>query len=269
MEPAGLALGAIVLIKPICKTIHETWQAFRCYGHDAEKLRLLFAVQTSRIDSFERVLFERGKFNPPVPGCVIDSLPRHVCDGLAGLLCELYGLMQDYVLRDRRYALDHPSSEEFAAALEDGGTTSAENVVMLLALGAKRAGERQNGTDLLGNTMWVLRDRRATEKLVVEFEQYTERLGSLIELAFWPLTLFRSPSAMEPLEKDVDVSSTGLTQGIGIRKLLVEPSLTQPSRSARRLEIARTSFHHARDVGAIQCGRLDGRPDVWCIVEYR
>lgn len=271
MEPAGLALGAIVLIKPVCKTIHETWQGFRLYGHESEKLRLRFSVQTSRIESFEKVLFERGKFKPPVPGRLIDSLPDHVCHGLAGLLCELYGLMQDYVARDRRYVLQNPPSDELVAALGDAGATSQENVAMLLALGRKGAGERQKSTDFLSKVTWVLKDKRAIEKLVVECEQYTERLGSLVELAFWPLPLFRSLSAIASLEGDADAANTGLSRGIGIRKLILEPSLASPGRSAQLLEMARTSFQQAGDKSSatIQYGRLDGKPDTWYMVEYR
>lgn len=271
MEPAGLALGAIVLIKPMCKTIHDTWQGFRLYGSESEKLNLRFSVQASRIDSFEKILFEPGKLNPIVPGRVIDSLPNHVCQGLAGLLCELYSLMQEYVSRDSRYAQNQRPPNELATALKDvgGTTTSQQDVAVLLALSSKGAADKQKAADWMSKITWALRDKRAMEKLVVEFEHYTERLGSLVELAFWPLPLARSLSAITPLESDSDAANTGLSRGISIRKLVLEPSLSQPGKCQALLEMPRTSFRECGDSGVIQFGQLKGTSDSWHMVEYR
>ena len=269
MEAAGLALGAIVLIKPICKTIQDTWQGFRLYGHESEKLNLRFSVQASRIDSFEKILFEPAKLNPLVPGRVIDCLPNHVCRGLAGLLCQLYSLMQEYVSRDSRYMQNQRPPDELAAALRDVGTTSQQDVAVLLALSKKGAADKQNAADWMSKMTWVLRDKRAMEKLVVEFEQYTERLGSLVELAFWPLPLAKTLSAIAPLESDSDAANTGLSRGISLRKLVLEPSLSQPGKSQELLEMPRTSFRECGDSGVIQYGQLESMPDMWYMVEYR
>ncbi|KAF1828902.1 hypothetical protein BDW02DRAFT_511219 [Decorospora gaudefroyi] len=280
MDPISLALGAIVLIKPVCKSIHDTWQAYRLFGHGSERLRLRFSVQMSRVDSFERVLFETGKFDPPMAGRLVDHMPAQLCRDMAGLLWELYDLVQQYAAVQDRYALqaDDQTSADLVAALKDMDVNNDfsrsgqdQRVKALMELAKRDGSARQNSTDWLRKVTWALRDKRSLEKLVQEFEQYTERLKTLVEVAWWPLPFFQSASAIAHVEKDGDANETGLLKGSGIRKLLVEPSLALPGKSGKNLEIARVRFRPSGRSGPFEFGRLEGTssPEQWYMAEDR
>jgi len=283
MDPVSLALGAIVLVKPICKSIHETWEGYHLFGQGSERLRLRFSVQMSRVDSFERVLFEKSKFDPPMAGRLVDHLSAHICRDVAGLLWELYGLLQQYGSVKDKYGLqaNDQISAELVAALRDMNVSSAssdhssnQTVALLMDLAKRDGSARQKSTDWLRKTMWALKDKRSLEKLVQEFEQYTERLKTLIEVAWWPLPFFQSASAIVYVEKDRDAAETGLLKGSGIRKLLVEPSLALPGKSGKNLEMARVKFQLSWRNGAFEFGRLETsaspeQPEQWYLAEHR
>src|ERR1700727_4024093 len=111
MEVAGLALGVIVLIKPLCVTIHDAWASNVGFGKDAERIRLRFSVQKARLDSFERVLFEEDKFLSSMPGRLIDHLPPNISEDLVDLLRQLYGLLFEYITVKARYEFENRGDE--------------------------------------------------------------------------------------------------------------------------------------------------------------
>src|SRR6187402_3367426 len=105
MEVAGLAIGAIALIKPTAEAIYELWSDGKNFGGDAERFRLRFSVQVTRLQSFERVLFEDDKF-PLVQGRLFDYLPQNVGENFVDLLRQLYELLQQYYTMQKRYAIE-------------------------------------------------------------------------------------------------------------------------------------------------------------------
>src|ERR1700710_1215420 len=74
MEAVGLAIGILALIKPTAEAISTLWTSAENFSGDASRFRLRFAVQITRLNSFERVLFEADKF-PLVQGRLFDHLP--------------------------------------------------------------------------------------------------------------------------------------------------------------------------------------------------
>ncbi|KAF4777592.1 hypothetical protein HER10_EVM0004241 [Colletotrichum scovillei] len=221
MEAAGLVLGAVALIKPICSTIDNTLTNYSNFGKDADRLRLRFSIQRTRLGSMERVLFEDSKFAPAMPGCLIEHLPKTVCDDILGLLRELYGLLMEYAAVRGQYKVqDRAESLE----LGDLASMSEEDRVKSLSSSKKESAiAQQKSVGWAKKMLWVAFDKSSTEKLVSEFEAWTERIQNLLEAAWWPSTFFETLERLQKLEKDVDAGSVGLLRGIELRKLVITP----------------------------------------------
>ncbi|KAL0767360.1 hypothetical protein CaCOL14_010210 [Colletotrichum acutatum] len=219
MEAAGLVLGAVALIKPICSTIDNTLTNYSNFGKDADRLRLRFSIQRTRLGSMERVLFEDSKFAPAMPGCLIEHLPKTVCDDILGLLRELYGLLMEYAAVRGQYKVqDRAESLE----LGDLASMSEEDRVKSLSSSKKDSAiAQQKSVGWAKKMLWVAFDKSSTEKLVSEFEAWTERIQNLLEAAWWPSTFFETLERLQKLEKDVDAGSIGLLRGIELRKLVI------------------------------------------------
>lgn len=245
MDVAGLVLGAVVLIKPVCEAIHDTLANYRGFGHDAERLRLRFAVQRARLESLERVLFDDSKFRPAMPGRLIDHLPRRMCDDMLGLLRQLYELLLEYAAVRAQYfagndAKDDPPKEE-AVWPELANLDPADRMKALVLEGKKSDTARQKAAGWARKVMWVAMDRSSTERLVDEFERWTGQAQALLEAAWWPLSFFETIERMRTLEADDDARQVGLLRGIDVRKVLAAP-LTMIPRESLPLEHAALDF---------------------------
>jgi hypothetical protein len=266
-DVAGLVLGVIVLIKPLCITIHDAWTSHLNFGKDAERFRLRFSVQTARLDAFERVLFKENKFLPSMPGRLIDHLPPNVSEDLVDLLRQLYGLLFEYTSVKARYELENRSDE--ARVSKVAGMTAADRVNALVADGERADMVQQKSIGWVRKMMWVVWDKRSTEKLVVEFEAWTDRMKALLEVAWWPLSYFETVAKLQKLEEDVDAESVGLLHGIGLRKLLAAPQAVVPVATKQKLEIARIHFHAESKFGEFELGFLRGDTTARFLVEYK
>lgn len=96
--------------------------------------------------------------------------------------------------------------------------------------------------------IWVAFQRSSAEKLVGEFEAWTERVRLLLEAAWWPLSFFETLERIRSLETDEDARTVGLLRGISLRKLLASPPELVSAQSAAT-EIS------SRTLGAI--GQID------------
>lgn len=266
MEAAGLVLGAIVLVRPICSSIHETLSSYQAFGRDAERLRLRFAVQQTRLDSFERVLFERGKFAPAMPGRLIDHLPEKTCADVLALLRQLYGVLIEYAAVRAQYGAKDRAAAEKGLIDE---LLSAEDRIKSLTLDGKKAdAAQQRSVSWARKMLWVAFDRSSTERLVGEFEGWAERTQVLLEAAWWPLSFFETVERMRRLEDDADAKSVGLLRGIGLRKLLASTPAAVPAQS-RVTEAVAANFTVAEPIGAFELGRLEEAGWQECLVEYK
>lgn len=120
MEVAGLAIGVIAVIKPTAEAIATLWSDTKNFGGDAERFRLRFSVQITRLDAFERVLFEANKF-PFVQGRLFDQLPENVCENFVDLLRQLYELLEKYYVVQKRYALNASGESELVGGVGGRG----------------------------------------------------------------------------------------------------------------------------------------------------
>jgi hypothetical protein len=267
-EAAGLTLGAVVLIKPLCDTIYELWSTHRGFGKDAQRFRLRFAVQKSRLESFERVLFEDGKFLPAMPGRLIDHLPPKTSDNLLRLLGQLYDLLLEYVAVREQYKIhgDHgrnsdTESEENIASI--AAMTPEERMKALTFDGQRSNVAQKKAVGWAKKIFWTIFDKSSTEKLVAEFEAWTERVKQLLEAAWWPLPFFETVARMRRLEEDADARTSGLLQGINLRILLAGPE------SERSLEIPAASFVSESRFGEFELGHVQHHPKSLHMVEYK
>jgi hypothetical protein len=262
MDVAGLVLGVIVLIKPLCVTIHDAWSSQVNFGKDAERFRLRFSVQSARIDSFEKVLFEENKFMPSMPGRLIDHLPSNISKDMVDLLRQLYGLLFEYTSVKARY--------EFESRSKAAGMTTPEDRMNALVLEGDNADMvQQKSVGWARKMMWVMWDKRSTEKLVVEFEEWTDRMKALLEVVWWPLPYFETVAKMQKLEEDVDAKNIGLLHGIGLRKLLAAPQAVVPFTTKQKLEIAHIHFHAESHFGDLEFGFLRDNTTTRYLVEYK
>ncbi|OBT71304.1 hypothetical protein VF21_09945 [Pseudogymnoascus sp. 05NY08] len=264
MEVAGLAIGVIAVIKPTAEAIATLWSDTKNFGGDAERLRLRFSVQITRFDAFERMLFEANKF-PLVQGRLFDQLPENVCDNFVDLLRQLYELLQKYYVVEKRYAL---------AASGEGGLTGGigafdidERKSVILGIGKAGDAKLSRVTSWTKKARWVMSDKKSAEDLVAEFEAWTERVKSLLELAWWPLPFFSTVSQMEKLEEDKDAGQAGMLEGIGMRKLLAPGSSQIPVETAKALKISRLEFKETMRFQELEVGQIPGKGVV--IVEYK
>ncbi len=263
MEVAGLAIGVIAIIKPTAEAIAEIWSDVKNFGGDAERFRLRFSVQMARLHSFERVLFEAGKF-PLVQGRLFDQLPENICENFVDLLRQLYELLQKYYVVQKRYAL--ASSE---TGVPDGlGELELEDRREKVVEKGKEANWKVNkSTSWTKKAQWVMSDKKSAEKLVTEFEAWTERVKSLLELAWWPLPFFSTVSQMEKLEQDKDAGQVGMLEGIGMRKLLAPGSSQISVETAKSLKISRLDFKKEIQFQDLEFGKIAGKDGV--VVEYK
>ncbi|RGP71271.1 kinase-like pk-like [Fusarium longipes] len=214
MEVAGLVLGAVGLVKPICTTIDGILENYSGFGKDAERLRLRFIVSRARLDSMERVLFDKNKFSPAVDGRLIDHLPERICDDMLALLRQLYGLLMEYAAVRVQYKMEQ---QEAAVDVDSLVDLSPEDRIKLLALDKKRTdASQQKAVSWARKIMWVAFDKTSTEKLVSEFELWTQRTQTLLESVWWPLPFFQTLGRLQKLEEDEDAKTVGLLRGIGV-----------------------------------------------------
>ncbi|KAH9207473.1 hypothetical protein DL95DRAFT_374293 [Leptodontidium sp. 2 PMI_412] len=272
MEAAGLALAVIAIIKPTAAAIAEIWSSTKNFGSDASKFHLRFSVQITRLNSFERVLFEPGKF-PLVKGMLFEHLPVDVGEGLLGLLRALYEILQAYLVMQRRYSLsalggegrEKLGEESLIRGLE--GMSVEERRAGIVSAGKAGDAKFSKGTSWTKKSLWVMNDKKSAEKLVSEFEAWTERVKSLLELAWWPLLFFSTVSQMEKLEEDKDAGQIGMLEGIGMRKLLAPGSGQMSTEKAKALKVSSLQFKKSSTFQDLDVGELEGEGGV--IVEYK
>ncbi|KAL1874769.1 hypothetical protein VTK73DRAFT_188 [Phialemonium thermophilum] len=272
MEVAGLVLGAVALVQPICKTVHDTLESYQGFGKDAERLRLRFAVQQARLESFERLLFDKDKFAPVMPGRLIDHLPEKTCSDVLALLRQLYGMLLEYAAVRAQYKMQDRSDGTNgggAGNLFDGDV--ADRAAMLVREGKRADAAQQRSVGWVRKAFWVAFDKSSTEKLVREFEAWADRTRVLLEAAWWPLSFFETVERMRRLETDRDARAMGLLRGIGLRKLLASPPATVFGQT-RAKEIVASAFAAAVTLGAFELGTLQegaGDGGVRYLVEYK
>lgn len=264
MEVAGLAIGVIAVIKPTAEAIATLWSDTKNFGGDAERFRLRFSVQITRLDAFERVLFEANKF-PLVQGRLFDQLPENVCENFVDLLRQLYELLQKYYVVQKRYALAANGKGELVESIDALGMDEGK----LAMLGMGKAGDVKltKGTSWAKKARWVVSDKKSAEDLVTDFETWTERVKSLLELAWWPSPFFSTVSQMEKLEEDKDAGQAGMLEGIGMRKLLAPGSSQISVETAKSLKISRLNFKEVMKFQELEVGHVTGKGGV--IVEYK
>lgn len=258
MEVTNLALGVLGAINPTISAIAALWTDAQNFGSDAERLRLRLSVQKTRLDSFERVLFEEDKF-PLVKGRLFDQLPERVKEDFVELLRQLEELLLRYYAVRKRYVGEAGAGKEAEAEAVGGD----ERRVAILRTGDAKLSK---GTSWAKVAWWVMRDKKSAEKLVTEFEAWTERVKSLLDLAWWPLPFFSTVSQMEKLEEDRDAGQIGMLDGIGMRKLLA-PGSQISVETAKSLKISRLEFTETMKFQELEIGELAGKRRV--IVEYK
>jgi hypothetical protein len=261
MEALGLAIGILALIKPTAEAISELWTSGQNFSGDASRIRLRFDVQLTRLKSFERVLFEPDKF-PLVQGQLFDHLAPDLCENFVELLRQLYELLLQYYAVRKRYALEDDREGVASAGL----ITSAQGRAEIVSSG--RAGDEKlaKAVSWVKKVRWVVGDKKSAEKLVLEFEEWTERVRSLLELVWWPLPFFSTATQMEKLERDPDAGQIGILEGIGMRKLLASPSLAS-SEAAKGLKISKLEFCMKSQFQDLEVGELTDNINV--AVEYK
>ncbi|KFX98258.1 hypothetical protein V490_02408 [Pseudogymnoascus sp. VKM F-3557] len=264
MEVAGLAIGVISVIKPTAEAIVTLWSDTKNFGGDAERFRSRFSLQITRLNAFERMLFEANKF-PHIQGRLFDQLPENVCENFVDLLRQLYDLLEKYYVVQNRYSLDGSDESKLVGRIEALDVDERRSVI----LGIGKAGDAKSskGTNWTKKAKWIMTDKKSTEKLVTEFEAWTERVKSLLELAWWPLPFFSTVSQMEKLEEDKDASQSGMLEGIGMRKLLAAGSSQISIETAKSLKISRLKFTQTTSFQELEVGEIDGNRGV--IVEYK
>ncbi|KFY51055.1 hypothetical protein V496_08971 [Pseudogymnoascus sp. VKM F-4515 (FW-2607)] len=264
MEVAGLAIGVIAIIKPTAEAIATLWSDTKNFGGDAERFRLRFSVQITRLDAFERVLFEDNKF-PLVQGRLFDQLPENVCENFVDLLKQLYELLEKYYVVQKRYALNAGDESGLVGGM--GALDVDERRSVILGIGKAGDAKLSTSTSWRKKAAWVMSDKKSAEKLVTDFEGWTERVKSLLELAWWPLPFFSTVPQMEKLEEDKDAGQAGMLEGIGMRKLLAPGSSPLSVETAKSLKISRLEFKEVMKFQELEVGQITGKGGV--IVEYK
>ncbi|PQE17504.1 HET-s domain protein [Rutstroemia sp. NJR-2017a BBW] len=263
MEVAGLAIGVLAIIKPTATAIGTLWSSTKNFGSDASAIRLRFSVQTTRLQSFERVLFDANKF-PLVKGRLFDHLPPELCENIVDLLRQLYEILQRYYVVQKRYTLEGNDTGAVAGIAELGLEKIREAV---LRTGRENDTVVGKGSSWTKKALWAMSDKKSAERLVTEFETWTERVKSLLETAWWPLPFFSTVSQIEKLEEDKDAGQIGILEGIGMRKLLAPGSSQISVETAKSLKVSRLQFKVTQRFQDLDVGEIEGKGGV--IVEYK
>ncbi|XMA17471.1 hypothetical protein WAI453_010262 [Rhynchosporium graminicola] len=115
--------------------------------------------------------------------------------------------------------------------------------------------------------LWVLNDKKSAEKPETGFKSWTERVKSLLELAWWPLLFFSTASQMEKSEEDKDAGPIGMLEGIGMRKLLAPRSCQMATENANLFKVSSLDLRQKSSFQDLDVGDLEGKGGV--IVEYK
>jgi Prion-inhibition and propagation len=252
-EIVSLALSAVVLIKPVLKTVHEICADAENFGRDAEKLLLRLSIQETRLQSMERILFELGKF-PTLSGRLFDHLTSQLQNHVIRMLRQLYGLLFDFKSAKDKYTTTSGVNGNIEL-LRVPNTDIDSLAISLLAFGEANENAHKESTPWARKARWVMWDKRRTEKMIVEFEAWNQRFCLVLESAWWPLPFFNTTSHLSALEKDQDTDFAGLRPGITLRKLLLDPSISVENTEQMKLPIGKFQLlgtFRSLDVGLVQ-----------------
>lgn len=216
---AGLALASLVEANHIAQAIYKIWQSARHFGDDAASLHTRFSASQISLKAYERVLFATDRF-PSVSGRLVDLLPEEVCQSLVEMLFELHAVLNRYVMATKSYSVAGESGEvapfDLGEELDD-----EERTRTILAHGLSRAEQQARSVGWVRKVWWAVWDKKNVDRLVREFERWIKRVRLLIESAWWPLPYFTSMTNLEYLRRDEYAIQAGMTDDIGLRKLIV------------------------------------------------
>lgn len=269
MEAAGLAIGTVAIIKPLCTTIHNTLANYKSFGRDAERLRLRFSVSQTRLDAFEHVLFDSEKF-PGMTHRLADHIPERTLDDVVGLFRQLYALLVEYAAVREQYRIENRVEQSSTVASTISGGVDAEVLRTLTLEKSRGDAVQQKAVGWARKALWVAFDKSSTEKLVSEFEAWTGRMQALLEAITWPMVFFQGLERIRKLENDADLKSAGLLAGVGVRKVLAAGDGSVPVESHAEEIVARrfVATEDSEMPGQFEIGELEGS-DGTCLVEYK
>lgn len=284
MEPAGVALGAIVLIKPLADAIAETITAERGFGTNAEELRLRFSSQQKRLQALERLLFQTDKLEGGRR--IWDLIPVETQSDVIDMLRHLYELLERFLVITRKYSLVRPDQgrDAFEALFkEDGKVGKTDGNVGKLKLrqsfvGLNRAETSdfyQKRSSLTRRLRWVFRDSKSAKQIIQEFEEWNTRIKELLETVWWQMPPLATLEAVHRIESDTDAQSTGLSNGAQVRRiLLTDPNSDESLQKFSAMEVHKGNFQlekslGPKDIGTITVERRDGSYCHRVIVEYK
>lgn len=251
-------------------TIHETLSNYSKFGKDAEKFRLRFAVQQTRLDAIQHVLFDEDKFAPDMPGQLVHHLSAALHGDLIALLQQLHSLLEEYNAMRKQYDLTTRSPANNAGIEEVAAMAPEERMQVLVSDRKSADAAKQAAFGWVRKMLWTTFDKSSTEKLVSEFEAWTERTTVFLEAAWWPTKFFDNLDRMRRLEQDGDARNAGLLRGIGVRKLLVTPP-GLISATSHAAEASSAAWAVEGRFGSFELGTLqeEGQAAMKGLVEYK
>ncbi|KAH8664872.1 hypothetical protein BGZ61DRAFT_462476 [Ilyonectria robusta] len=270
MDPASLVLATLVLIKPICTTIHTALTNYSLYARDANSLSLRFSLQQTRLESLQVVLTE-DKLIPGVRGRLVDNLSPNTLHILNDLVQELHYILNEYVaLKMHREVLSTSSGDQVSRALEEAGHSpgpASQYQLQSYASGIPNslATTKMKLISTTRRLQWSISRRDTVEGVVTSFEEWTERTKALVETLLWSIPVNSPMEQIRVLQRDEDASNIGLLDGIKIRELLAaSPAFAESHVNG----LYSRAFEERYTVGGFNVGTIHQKEGLF-LIEYK
>lgn len=268
-EAAGLVLSAVSifpLVFDLSGKVRNFFLDYKCFGRQAEKLRLRFSVEERRLNSFHAILFQPGMF-PFIDAstCLAEKLPVDALQEIIEMLCQLERLLSEFVIIKKFFQAPQLPEQTVTTAQ---GPTEPEAVTNLNSLMSPK-NELLEAEKILSRsiswrqkTLWAMYDKKKAESFISEFEEWNMRIRRLFEDTWWPLSIFGKAENLRFLQESNELKTLGLGDKADLRQLLLSETHEIPGTLNLRLN----SFKFHKKFGAFSVGEVES---LTAIVDYK
>lgn len=219
MDIAGLSFAVLDQLLKLLDYIGTKLEESKEFGKDAQKLRIRMDDEQNRLQSFQKLLFDKP-FGPKNE-CIFNSFRDQIQHNILEMLRQLRQEIWQYIPIQIRYQivgslpmdLLHPSQTSNTILTREFTHTGIEE-------------KAQNSIHILQKVSWVGWDKKRAEKILQEVVDWNNRIKANLELSLLELQIQLSTrqtldtgNIFERLNADHDAWKLGLANSAQLRKL--------------------------------------------------
>ena len=227
-ELAGVALGAAALVPPAIALINF-WTDFigdtKRFGEDSQRFVTRFSELASWYSSLQSVLFDPQKFSF-VKGSVYQDLSETDQALIMDMMRELPRILYEYYLVETSYGIDkNGGAESESVNLSMAVILTPDQMRIMFGEGEKPESNPKSRLLSFRNLWWAARTKKRVEELLVDYEDWLNRIKSTVERAWWPRTFTEHYANLQVIENDPDCQAIGVAETAGLKRLLLNDAV--------------------------------------------